>query len=93
MSPNIRDSLRLTRGHGWKLVLVTLGLTIFAGLAKHGGDMLFGVITDPGTSLAAENLTIRSASVLSMVVGAAVWANLDRIRRRQSPDGMAGALA
>ena len=86
---SVRDSLRLTRGHGWRLLLVTVGLMMFAGLAKYGGDILFGVIRGPWTSFAAESLTVRSASVLSMVVGAAVWANLDRMRRRENPNGMA----
>ena len=90
---SFRDSLRLTRGHRWKLVLVTVGLTMFAGLAKYGGDVLLGLIRDPWASLAAENLTVRSASVLSMVVGAAVWANLARKQDLQRPDGMAGSPA
>lgn len=90
---SFRDSLRLTRGHRWRLLLVSVGLTMFAGLAKYGGDMLFGVIRDPWVSFAAESLTVRSASVLSMVVGAAVWANLDRIQDLQRPDGMAGSPA
>jgi len=87
---SFRDSLRLTRGHSGRLLLVSVGLTVFAGLAMYGGNMLFGAIRDPWVSTAAKALAVRSASILSMVVVAAVWADLDRIRQRESEDGMAG---
>ena len=36
---SFRDSLRLTRGHSGRLLLVSVGLTVFAGLAMYGGNM------------------------------------------------------
>jgi hypothetical protein len=90
---SFRDSLRLTRSHRWKLLMISVGLMVFYSLAYYAGNRLGHEVRGPWVSFAVENGTLRSAGVLCFVVVAAVWANLDRIRPGEIPDGDGGDAA